>query len=322
VTPEICVALPVFNEEGTLDELHRRLSAVLGGMGLSYELVFVDDGSADGSWAKLQALHARDPEHVRVVRFSRNFGHHVALTAAMRESRGRWTVIMDSDLQDRPEEIPALHARAQQGFDCVFGVRAVRRHGWFKRVTSSLFVTLMNRVVQMEVPINTSVLRIMNRRFVDSFNALPERHRFITGLMSWMGFRQVGIPVEHGERYAGDTKYSLSKMVLLSVAAVTSFTFRPLQLAAWMGTLTALAAMIGIGVLFYRRLVLGYGIVGWTSVMVTILFLGGVQLVALGVLGEYVGRSYEEQKRRPLYIVAERLGPAKPEPGVASADQG
>jgi dolichol-phosphate mannosyltransferase len=309
VTPEISVALPVFNEEGTLEELHRRLTVVLAGMGLPYELVFVDDGSADGSWATLRQLHARDPEHVRVVRFSRNFGHHVALTAAMRESRGRWTVIMDSDLQDRPEEIPALHAKAQEGFDCVFGVRAVRRHGWFKRATSSLFVALMNRVVQMEVPINTSVLRIMSRRFVDAFNALPERHRFITGLMSWMGFRQVGIPVEHGERYAGDTKYSLSKMLLLSIAAVTSFTFRPLQIASWMGTLTALAAMFGIAVLFYRRLVLGYGIVGWTSVMVTILFLGGVQLVALGVLGEYVGRSYEEQKRRPLYIVADRLGP-------------
>lgn len=311
--PEISVALPVFNEEGTLDELHRRLTAALQGLGVPYEIVFVDDGSSDGSWATLQALHARDPEHVRVVRFSRNFGHHVALTAAMRESRGAWTVIMDSDLQDRPEEIPALYAKAKEGWDCVFGIRQTRRDGWFKRATSQAFVALMNRIVHMQVPINTSVLRIMNRRFVDAFNSLPERHRFITGLMSWMGFRQVGIPVQHGERYAGETKYSLSKMVLLSVAAVTSFTFRPLQIASWIGTLTALAAMLGIGVLFYRRLVLGYGIVGWTSVMVTILFLGGVQLVALGVLGEYVGRSYDEQKQRPLYIVADRLG-AEPEP--------
>ncbi|MCB0405349.1 MAG: glycosyltransferase family 2 protein [Bdellovibrionales bacterium] len=301
-TCELSIVVPLYNEEANVEELYRRLTATLESLALSYELLFVDDGSRDSTFSKLLSLRTADPR-VGVLRFSRNFGHHLAITAGLQNAAGRYTVLMDGDLQDRPEDIPALYAKIKEGYQCVFGIRATRHDSPFKRLSSKLFAYLMNKLVKLDVPLNSCVFRIMDRQFVDAFNQLGERHRFVTGLMSWMGFKQVGIAVVHDKRFAGQTKYPLLKMLLLALNSVTSFSFRPLQIASLVGGLTALCSVLGIVILFYRRLVLGYGVTGWTSVMVTILFLGGVQLIALGVLGEYVGRSYDEQKARPLYII-------------------
>lgn len=301
-TCELSVVVPLFNEEANVEELYRRLTATLEPLSLRYELLFVDDGSRDSTFPKIVSLREKD-SRLGVLRFSRNFGHHLAITAGLQHAAGQYTVLMDGDLQDRPEDIPALYAKIKEGYQCVFGIRATRHDGPFKRISSKLFAYLMNKLVKLDVPLNSCVFRIMDRQFVDAFNQLEERHRFVTGLMSWMGFRQVGIPVVHDKRFGGQTKYPLLKMILLALNSVTSFSFRPLQIASWVGGLTALCSVLGIAILFYRRLVLGYGVTGWTSVMVTILFLGGVQLIALGVLGEYVGRSYDEQKARPLYII-------------------
>jgi polyisoprenyl-phosphate glycosyltransferase len=279
--PEISVVLPVYNEAANLDELHARLTAALTAIVPAWELIFVDDGSRDGSFEVLKLLHAKDPIHVSILRFSRNFGHHVALSAGLERARGRFTAIMDSDLQDRPEELPRLFAKILEGFDCVYGIRVSRRHSLLKRLSSRAFIAILNAMTRTDIPMTSSIFRVMSRRFVDSFNQLQERDRFVTGLMSWIGFAQTGLEVEHGARTRGETKYSLSKMLRLALDSVTSFSYRPLQMASLLGLTTAALSLVAIVVFAVRRIAWGLGVEGWTSVMVAILFLGGVQLMAL-----------------------------------------
>ncbi len=304
--PFFSIVLPVFNEEGVIDELYRRLTAALEGTGRTYEVLFVDDGSRDGSFEKLKALHAKDPR-VRAIRFSRNFGHHMAITAGMDASRGECVVLMDSDLQDQPEEIPKLLEKFDEGYDVVYGIRTGKKHSAFKRVTSWAFVKAMNALVH-EGSINTHIFRLVRRNVVDVVNACREHSRFIVGLVSWAGFDQIGVPVAHGERFSGETKYSLFKMVRLALTSMTSFSQIPLQLASYTGFAAA-----GLGVLFAaylvaRKVMYNTAVEGWTSTMVAIFFLGGVQLLCLGILGEYVGRVFTGVQNRPLYVVAKRLG--------------
>jgi dolichol-phosphate mannosyltransferase len=305
--PFFSVVLPVFNEEGVLDELHRRLTAALEGTGRSYEVLYVDDGSRDGSFPKLAALQGKD-ERVRVIRFSRNFGHHMAITAGMDAAAGECVVLMDSDLQDQPEEIPKLLAKYDEGFDVVFGIRTGKKHGLVKRAGSALFVTLMNAMVGEGGSINTHIFRLVRRNVVDVVNACREHTRFIVGLVSWAGFDQVGVPVEHGKRYAGETKYSFFKMVRLALTSMTNFSQVPLQLASWVGFVAAFFSVAYAVYLVARKLVLDTAIEGWTSTMVSMFFLGGVQLLCLGILGEYVGRVFTGVQGRPLYVVAKKLG--------------
>tara|TARA_B100000315_G_scaffold260721_1_gene324448 strand:- start:9092 stop:10069 length:978 start_codon:yes stop_codon:yes gene_type:complete len=305
--PEISIILPIYNEINILQELYNQLTSALKKITESYELIFVDDGSRDGSYKFLEELNRKDSDHVRVLKLSRNFGHHIALTSGIQHSKGKYTVIMDSDLQDRPEEIEKLYEKIKEGYDCVYGNREDSTHSRFKKITSFLFNKLMNLIVDAYVPINSSVFRIMNRNFVENFNKLGEQERFIPGMMSWMGFKQTGILLKHGHRFSGKTKYSIVKMIRLSFNSLTSYSFLPLQISSLFGFIIAFLAGVAIIILAFRKILLGYIIDGWTSLIITILFIGGIQLIALGIMGEYIGRTYLESQKKPLYFIEKHL---------------
>lgn len=304
---ELSVVVPVFNEEENLPELYRRLTAVLGTAASSWEILFVDDGSRDRSWEIIRGLAENDP-HVRGLRFSRNFGHQMAFAAGLDHARGQAVVIMDADLQDPPELIPQLLAKHTEGFEVVYAVRTAR-HGetFFKRLTAKLFYRLLARITSVQIPLDTGDFRLMGRRAVEAFRRLPERHRFTRGLVAWLGFPQTGVPYERAPRHAGTTKYPLRKMLRLALDAITSFSHVPLQLATWLGFIVSGFAFFYILVVIALKFA-GISWPGYTSIMAAILFLGGVQLVMVGLLGEYVGRIYDEVKHRPLYLVAEEAG--------------
>ncbi len=304
---ELSVVVPVFNEEENLPELHRRLAQVLPQVVPSWEVLFVDDGSRDRSWEIVSQLAQSDP-HVRGVRFSRNFGHQMAFAAGLDHARGQMVVIMDADLQDPPELIPQLVAKHREGFEVVYAVRTAR-HGetFFKKLTAKLFYRLLVRITSVQIPLDTGDFRLMGRRAVEAFRRLPERHRFTRGLVAWLGFPQTGVPYERAPRHAGTTKYPLRKMLRVALDAITSFSHVPLQLATWLGFVVSGFAFVYILVVIALKFA-GISWPGYTSIMAAILFLGGVQLVMVGLLGEYVGRIYDEVKHRPLYLVAEEVG--------------
>jgi glycosyltransferase involved in cell wall biosynthesis len=304
---ELSIVVPVFNEEETIPELHRRLTEVLGPLVRSYEIVFVDDGSRDASWSLVQGLAERD-SHVRGLRFSRNFGHQMAFAAGVDHARGDAVVIMDGDLQDPPELIPKLVEHWREGSEVVYAVRAQREgEGAFKRFTASTFYRILRRITQVEIPMDTGDFRLMGRRAVEAFRRLPERHRFTRGLVAWLGFRQVGVAYNRPPRFAGETKYPIRKMLRFALDAITSFSHVPLQLATVVGFVVSGLAFAYIVVVLVLKF-LGISWPGYTSLMAAILFLGGVQLVMIGVLGEYLGRVYDEVKHRPLYLVEEVVG--------------
>lgn len=304
---ELSVVVPVFNEEENIPELYRRLVAALEACVHSFEVLFVDDGSRDNSWALVRRLAEADGR-VRGLRFSRNFGHQMAFAAGLDHARGAAVVIMDADLQDPPEVVPELVDRWRQGHEVVYAVRRAR-HGEsaFKLVTAKFFYRLLKRITPVDIPLDTGDFRLMDRRAVEAFRRLGERHRFTRGLVAWLGFRQTGVLYDRAARHAGDTKYPLRKMVRFAVDAITSFSHVPLQLATWMGFGVSLLAFAYILVVVALK-VIGISWPGYTSLMAAILFLGGVQLVMIGLLGEYLGRVYDEVKRRPLYLLQEEVG--------------
>jgi len=299
------VILPVFNEEHNLAELHRRLTAVFAELSQPYALVFVDDGSTDRSLEVLEGLHQHDP-CVRVLSFSRNFGHHLALTAGMDAADGEVIVLMDADLQDLPEEIPALYEKLKEGYDVVYGIRTHKKHSLFKRATSAVFFALMGRMVDGFV-INSGVFRIARRNVIDTVKQCRETDRLVVGLLSWAGFKQAGLPVRHGERFAGETKYTLGKQIRLALTTLVAFTELPLRAVTLLGLFISLVSFSFAAVVIARKCIWGLGEVGWPSLMVVILFLGGLQLLSLGILGEYTGRALTEARRRPRYVIARRL---------------
>jgi glycosyltransferase involved in cell wall biosynthesis len=307
VKQELSVVVPVFNEEENIPELYRRLRAVLPQVVQEWEILFVDDGSRDRSWELIRALAAQDPR-VRGLRFSRNFGHQMAFAAGLDHARGQAVVIMDADLQDPPELIPELVAKHREGYEVVYAVR-VARHGEtaFKKLTAKLFYRLLARITAVQIPLDTGDFRLMGPRAVEAFRRLPERHRFTRGLVAWLGFPQTGVPYERAPRHAGTTKYPLRKMLRFALDAITSFSHLPLQLATWLGFAVSAFAFFYILVVLALKLA-GISWPGYTSLMAAILFLGGVQLLMVGLLGEYVGRIYDEVKQRPLYLVAEKVG--------------
>ncbi len=316
--PDFSVVLPVFNEEGNLREVHRRLTAVLSSLG-TYEVIFVDDGSRDRSWDLIREIAASDPA-VRGLRFSRNFGHHVALTAGLDAARGRFVVTMDADLQDRPEEIPNLYRKLREGYDSVFGVREVKRFSLFKRVTSALFNAVMRRLAPTPHPINTNVFRIMNRPFLDAFRRYREQERFITGLFAVLGFRQAGVVVVHGERFAGETKYDLRRMLRLAANGLMGFSRAPLKVPLWIGLATG-AAFIACAAWAAVRALGGPGRVeGWLWVLLAVLGLSSLQSLALGIVAAYVERIHAQSLGRPLYLVQETTPAHGAGPGEESDD--
>ncbi len=294
--PRYSVVGPVYNEEALVEQFYRRVRAVLEATGEPWEIVLVDDGSTDATPAILDRLQAADPEHVVVLHFSRNFGHQLAITAGMDYARGEAVIVMDTDLQDPPEVIPDLIARWKEGYDVVYGVRTEREgETWFKLFTADLFYKLIQALTEVTIPMEAGDFRLLDRQVIAVMRRMRERHRFVRAMVAWVGFRQIGVPYRRKARAAGETKYPFRKMFRLALDAITGFSFVPLKLALWAGTLS-----VGLGLL---RLLLG-GDREKESTTVS-LFLGGVQLWMMGILGEYVGRIYDEVRDRPLYIVRE-----------------
>lgn len=304
----ISVVIPIYNEEAIIPELHRRLSSVMAAMPETYELVFVNDGSRDRSVELLRDLAGRDP-HSRLVNLSRNFGHQIAITAGMDLAQGDAVVIIDADLQDPPEVIPELAAKWREGFDVVYAVREQRQgESLFKRVTAAGFYRLISKITNVDIPVDTGDFRLMSRTAVEGLKRVREKNRFVRGLVAWLGFKQTGVKFVRHERFAGETKYPLKKMLKFAFDGITSFSFLPLQLATYLGFLVSVASFLGILYVVYLRIFAHATIVGWASLMAVLLFLGGVQLITIGIIGEYIGRIYEEVKGRPLYLTQEVLG--------------
>ncbi len=307
-TPALSVVLPVFNEEKGLTPLYDRLISALVPMGLDFELIFVNDGSRDGSWQRVLELSTRDAR-VCGVNLSRNFGHQIAITAGIELSRGEVVVVMDSDLQDPPELIPQMYARYRDGFDVVYAQRRTREgETWFKKWTAKAFYRLIRRMTVIEIPLDTGDFRLMSRRVVEDLKRVQEQSRFVRGLVTWVGYNQTPILYDRDARFAGSTKYPIAKMMRFAFDGITGFSSQPLRLASHAGLFFAVASLALMVVLTLYKIGGGQGIIpGWTSLAVAVLFLGGVQLLAIGILGEYIGRIYEEVKRRPLYLIRDSV---------------
>jgi dolichol-phosphate mannosyltransferase len=303
----ISLVVPVYNESEVLSAFYERTSASLSCLpGFEYEIVFVDDGSRDDSYQQLAAFAAADPR-VRVLKLSRNFGHQIAITAGIDHANGDCVVVIDADLQDPPEVIPTMIDQWCQGFDVVYGVRADRDgENAMKLATASAFYWLLQRLTNIEIPRNVGDFRLMSRRAVDQLKQLREKDRFVRGLVSWVGFRQTGVAYHRDRRYAGETKYPYRKMIKFAFDGITSFSTVPLKLATWTGYAAALLAVLYLLSVFVQKL-LGFTVEGWATIMVAMLFLGSVQLICLGIIGEYLGRIFNEVKPRPMYVIEEAL---------------
>ena len=306
--PIISIIVPIYNEEENLPELHRRVSEAMATAELPYEMVLVNDGSRDGSLAFMRELHARDPR-VKYLSLSRNFGHQVAISAGLDHACGDAVVVMDADLQDPPEMIASLAARWRDGYDVVYAIRQDREGmpRW-RRLVYRAFYRLLSRLSRVDMPADSGDFRLMSRRVVDHLTRMPERNRFVRGLTAWVGFPQSGVPYVRPPRHAGTPKYSWARLWRLALDGLLSFSFMPLQLATWVGF-----AVAGIGAVYavyivHARVFTDTPPAGWTSLMVALLFLGGVQLMTLGIIGEYIGRIFDEVKRRPLYLLDETGG--------------
>ena len=303
----VSLVVPVFNEEEVIGVFYERASKALASIpGMTYELIFIDDGSRDSSLAQLAAFAAKDPA-VRVIKFSRNFGHQIAISAGIDHARGDCVAVIDADLQDPPEIVQDMVDQWRQGFDVIYGVRSDRAgETRIKLWTASVFYRLLGRLTNIHIPANVGDFRLMSRRVIDQVKTLREKDRFVRGLVSWVGFKQTGVTYRRDARYAGETKYPFRKMLKFSFDGITSFSTVPLKFATWMGSVAAILAVLYLISVFIQRL-LGYTVEGWATIMVAMLFLGSVQLICLGILGEYLGRIFNEVKPRPMYVIEEML---------------
>jgi polyisoprenyl-phosphate glycosyltransferase len=304
--PLLSVVVPLFNEAAGVEELCRRLHAALASLD-PYEIILVDDGSADDTRARVRAAHARDPR-VKAVCLSRNFGHQVALSAGLDRARGAWTVMMDGDLQDPPELIPALVAKAREGFDVVYATKRSRQENAARRALFRAFHAILHRTADIDVPEGAGNLSLMSDRVVRALRAMPERARYLSGLRAWVGFPQAGIEFDREARYDLRPRMSVSRLFSLAVDAIFGFSRLPLRVALWGGVLASTISL-GVGVwVLYQRLFTENAILGWASTLVSMHLIGGLILITLAIIGEYVGRIYDEVKSRPLYLVHEELG--------------
>ena len=305
------IIAPIYNEIGNIEELYKRLRGVMESVGESWELLPVDDGSTDGSSEVIRKL-AQEDDRVRPVLFARNFGHQLAVTAGLDYSRGQAVVIIDADLQDPPEVILDMIAKWREGYEIVYAVRAEREgENWFKMFTASLFYRIIYKITDVNIPLDAGDFRLLDRSVVDILNRMRERHRFLRGMSVWVGFRQAGVTYRRASRYSGSTKYPFRKMLKFASDAITSFSYFPLQLATYLGFFCAGLSIVAIPIVIATRVTGSQAFFGQATTLIAVLFLGGVQLISLGILGEYIGRLYDEAKGRPLYIVKE--APALPE---------
>ncbi len=307
--PKFSVVAPIYNEEALVEQFYARVRDVMTGLGEPWELILVNDGCRDRSPELMDALHAADPEHVVVIHFARNFGHQLAITAGLDHARGQAVAVIDSDLQDPPEVIAEMVARWHEGYDVAYAVRAEREgETWFKLWTARAFYRLIQRITDVDIPLDTGDFRLMDRKALDAFLQMREKRRFVRGMVSWIGFRQIGVHYKRHARTAGETKFPLHKMLRFAFDGITSFSQFPLKLSTWAGT-----AAVGLGlllalVLLILRLGGSAPLAGQGLTASLVLFLGGVQLWSVGILGEYVGRLHEEALDRPLYLIREIKG--------------
>jgi dolichol-phosphate mannosyltransferase len=311
--PTLSLVLPIYNEEEVIPELHRRLQEFLAKLGLPAEVLFVNDGSRDRSMELLREVAAGEPRY-RILSFARNFGHQTAITAGVDYARGQAVVVMDADLQDPPEVVLEMVDKWRAGFDVVYGRRRKRAgETWFKLVTARAFYRIFHAMIPIEVPLDTGDFRLMSRRVVVALRELRETHRFVRGMVAWVGFKQTELLYDRPGRFAGETKYPLRKMVRFALDGITSFSILPLRFATYLGMLMILGS---VGVIVYAvvsKYVLHHVVEGWTALMIVVAVFASVQLLMIGILGEYVGRIYEEVKRRPLYVVGDTVNLTKDE---------
>ena len=305
----LSVVIPCFNEEEVIGETMKRLMVFCAELkNLDVELVFVDDGSRDRTRELLKGYASKDAR-IKIIGFARNFGHQVAVTAGMDAAKGDAVALIDADLQDPPEVMHGMIAKWREGFDVVYGTRTDRPgESAFKLATARGFYRLLNKLSDVAIPLDTGDFRLMSRNVVDTLRAMPERDRFVRGMVSWVGFKQTALPYRRAQRFAGESKYPLRKMLRFATDGILSFSTKPLQMSVAMGLVCALMAMLGIFYALFLRLFTDIWVEGWTALMIAVLFIGGVQLISVGILGEYVGRIYNEIKNRPLYVVQEYLG--------------
>jgi glycosyltransferase involved in cell wall biosynthesis len=307
-TSSLSVVVPAYNEEEVLPEFHRRTSAVLESLGMDWEIVYVNDGSTDRT---LEIIRGFDTRWVTVIDLSRNFGKEIAMTAGIDHARGDAVVIIDADLQDPPEVIPELVARWREGYDMVYARRAVREgETMFKKATAKFFYRAIQFLSKVKIPEDTGDFRLLSRRAVDALKQLREQHRFMKGLFAWIGYPQTAVYYRREPRFAGKTKWNYWKLWNFALEGITSFSIAPLKMATYAGLITAVGSFLFAGFIIYRTLFFGEPVRGYPSLMVVILFLGGVQLMSLGVIGEYLGRMFNETKQRPLYLI-NRLNPSE-----------
>lgn len=299
------IIAPIFNESATIPEFYRRVCDTMDSTGETWELIMVDDGSVDGSPDLICNLAEQD-DRVRKLIFARNFGHQLAVTAGLDYSRGQAVIIIDSDLQDPPEVILDMIAKWKEGYEVVYAVRSEREgESWFKLATASLFYRIIYRITDVDIPLDTGDFRLLDKKVVDVMKQMRERHRFLRGMSVWVGFRQTGVEYKRAARFAGETKYPLRKMLKFASDAITGYSYFPLQMATYLGFICAGLSILAIPIVIISRLAGSQAFFGQATTLIAVLFLGGVQLISLGVLGEYIGRIYDESKGRPLYIVKE-----------------
>jgi polyisoprenyl-phosphate glycosyltransferase len=304
---ELSVIVPVYNEEEVIVACHQRLTRVLSGLGMRYEIIFINDGSRDKSGDMARAIMAGD-KHVQLIDFSRNFGHQVAISAGFAEARGKAIVAIDADLQDPPEIIPELVAKWREGFDVVYGKR-VRREGesFFKKASSKAYYRALSRLTDVSIPVDVGDFRLIDRKVCDALNQLKEKHRYVRGLIAWLGFRQAEVPFNRAARLAGKTKYPLKRMVAFAADGIISFSSKPLKLAIVPGLIMSACGFLYFIYVIYQKFSASGTETGWASLMSAILFFNGYTLVILGIIGEYLGRLFDEAKGRPLYVIREKI---------------
>ena len=309
MTPVYSIVVPLYNEEEVINETYKRIREVMDSLHEPYELIFINDGSSDKTWEIAKAF-AEDDKSLKLICFSRNFGHQIAITAGMDNASGQAVVVIDADLQDPPSVIPQMIAKWKEGFQVVYGKRLKRKgEGFFKKFTAKAFYRSLNAMTDVQLPVDTGDFRLIDRSVCDALKSLPERNRYVRGLVSWVGFRQTSVPYVREERFAGKTKYPLRKMLKLASDAITSFSYKPLKMSTWLGIFIAAISFIFLIVIVIQRLFFPGTVLmsGWASLAAISLFFNGIVLIMLGIIGQYVGRIYDEAKGRPLYLTRETV---------------
>ena len=306
----ISIVIPCYNEEEVIHETVKRMNVFCSNLdsNLDIELVFVNDGSKDDTLNILKS-YAKDDKKIKIISFSRNFGHQVAVTAGIDASKGDAVVLIDADLQDPPEVIYEMIQKWREGYDVVYGVRTHREgETAFKLATAKMFYRFLNKLSDVDIPLDTGDFRLMSRKVVDTIVGMPEKDRFVRGMVSWAGFKQIALPYKRAVRFAGESKYPLKKMIKFAIDGILSFSSKPLQISVYIGVMSAIISVIGIIYALSMRIFTNTWVEGWTALMFTVLFFGGLQLISIGIVGEYIGRIYKELKNRPLYVVDEYIG--------------